>query len=92
MAKFIEFEIEETNTEIKLYAKLEDGSLIHVRNYDYLYEGDYRLYQNEEGDNELYCYRGVSYRIHDGKLFEYIQDRDGIGQEWEVTLSMISQA
>ena len=93
MVKFKEFIFTKTDKDMKLYAIMSDGNLVHIRDYDYSYEGDCQLYRDEEGSlNELYCYHGVSYRIDDGKLLESIQDMDGIGDEWEVTLSMISLA
>ena len=90
MKKFVEFEIEETKTEMKLYAKLEDGSLIHVRDYDYLYEGDYQFYSDANSTFvEVYCHDGVSYEISDGKLFEStFNNKDG-GWVTEITLPML---
>ena len=91
MAKFVEFITTETKREMKLFAILDDGSLIHIRDYDYLYEGkDYQLYQNEEGlFNEIYCHDGVSYKVHDDKLFEFTHDMYGVDHEWEITLEML---
>ena len=91
MEKFTEFRITETNTAIQLYVELEDGTVHYVRDYDYLYEGDdLQFYSDANGTFvEVYCYGGVSYRIDDGKLLEYVQDTNGIGDEWEITLSML---
>ena len=89
--KFVEFTFTETDNGMKLYAKLSDGNLVHIRDYDYLYEGgDLHLYSDANGAFvEAYCYGGVSYEIRDGKLFESFQDMDGIGDEWEITLPML---
>lgn len=91
--KFVEFTFTETDKDMKLYAKLSDGSLVYVRDYDYSYEGeDIQFYRDEQGlFNELYCYGGVSYRIHNGKLLESTQDMYGVGDEWEITLSMLTK-
>ena len=91
MLKFTQFTLTETNTAMQLYAKLSDGNLVHIRDYDYLYEGDdLQLYSDANNTFvEVYCYGGVSYEIRDGKLFESIQDIDGIGDEWEITLPML---
>ena len=91
MLKFIEFITTDTGKEMKLFAIMSDGNLVHIRDYVYLYEeGDLKLYSDANGAFvEAYCYGGVSYEIRDGKLFEYIQDRDGIGDEWEITLPML---
>lgn len=92
MLKFTEFEIEETDKEMKLFGKLDNGSLIYIQDYDYLYEGDYQFYRYEQGlFNEIYCHDGVSYKIHDGKLFEFIHDMYGVDHEWEITLSMLTK-
>lgn len=92
MIKFVEFITTETKTEMKLYAILDNGSLIYIQDYDYLYEGDYQLYRYEQGlFNEIYCHDGVSYKIHDGKLFEFIHDMYGVDHEWEITLSMLTK-
>lgn len=90
MTKFLEFVTTETKSEMKLYAKLEDGSVHFVRDYDFLYDRSYQFYRDEEGTfNEIYCHDGVSYIIHDGKLFEFTYDMYGVSHENEITLQML---
>lgn len=91
MTKFIQFTTTETKDAMKLYAQLEDGSLHHIRDYDYLYEGDVQFYRNAEGILvDVYSHYGVSYEIRDGKLFEITFDEyNGQGWEEEIEVSML---
>lgn len=90
MVKFVEFVATGTKPEMRLYAKLGNGSLIHVRDYDSLYGSDYQFYRSKEGIfNEIYCHDGVSCIIHDDKLFEFTQDMYGVNHETEITLPML---
>lgn len=85
--EFVEFAISEDYKEMNLYVKTSDGSFYHVRDYDCYYE-DYDFNIEEGMIVEVYSYHGVSYGIHDGRLFELTFNK-GIGAETEVTLPML---
>lgn len=85
--EFVEFAISEDGTEMNLYVKTSDGSFYHVRDYDCYYE-DYDFTIEQGMIVEVYSYHGVSYAIHNGRLFELTFNK-GIGAETEVTLPML---
>ena len=90
--KFVEFVTTETESSMQLYAKTSDGTLIHVRDYDFLYDRSYQFYRSKEGIlNEIYCRYGVSYIIHDDKLFEFTYDMYGVNHEDEIALPMLTR-
>lgn len=89
MTKFVELVPEHISYGMKLYAKLEDGNLIHVKNYSPFC--DYELYPAEKTNtiDHVYSEYGVSYFLRDGRMFAVTFSDEGVPTETELTLEVL---
>ena len=90
MEKFVEFVTEYISYGMKLYVKLEDGNLVHVKDYSPFC--DYELYPVDETDSRIdhvYSEYGVSYFLRDGRMFAVTFDENRAYHETELTLEML---
>lgn len=88
--KITELVASENGVEMSLYVKMNDGTLIHIRDYNFYHE-DYQFGVDNNGSLvEVYSHYGVSYEVRDGQLFE-ITFNEHNGQGWyeEITLPML---
>lgn len=89
MTKFVELVPEHISYGMKLYVKLEDGNLVHVKDYSPFC--DYELYPDEKTNtiDHVYSEYGVSYFLRDGRMFAVTFSDEGVSHETEVTLERL---
>lgn len=89
MEKFIELVAEDNNGGMRLYARLDNGNLVHLKDFSPFFE-DYNLYPDETG--AIYCVYSeysVTYLLRDSRLFVITFDENGVPNETEFTLEML---
>ena len=90
MEKFVEFVTEHISYGMKLYVKLEDGNLVHVKDYSPFC--DYELYPVDETDNRIdsvYSEYGMTYLLRDGRIFAVTFDENDFPTATELTLEVL---